>query len=52
MALIDVPDQITGSILDACLMVDDNGKNIHITETISAFDVNPKLDPKLYELPK
>jgi outer membrane lipoprotein-sorting protein len=34
------------------LMVDDNGKNIHITETISAFDLNPKLDPKLYELPK
>jgi hypothetical protein len=52
MALIDVPDQITGSILDACLMVDDNGKNIHITETISACDVNPKLDPNLYELPK
>jgi outer membrane lipoprotein-sorting protein len=34
------------------LMVDDNGKNFHITETISAFDVNPKLDPKLFELPK
>jgi outer membrane lipoprotein-sorting protein len=34
------------------LMVDDNGKNFHITETISALDVNPKLDPKLYELPK
>jgi hypothetical protein len=34
------------------LIVDDNGKDFHITETISAFDVNPKLDPKLYELPK
>jgi outer membrane lipoprotein-sorting protein len=34
------------------LMVDDNGKNFHITETISALDVNPKLDPKLFELPK
>jgi hypothetical protein len=34
------------------LMVDDNGKNFQLTETITAFDVNPKLDPKLYELPK
>jgi outer membrane lipoprotein-sorting protein len=34
------------------LTVDDNGKNFQITETISAFDVNPKLDPKLFELPK